>query len=205
MKTILIWLAIALVALSLPACIMQEKTIDIVLTGETSAVFSENEDDATDDPESAVIDVANELRDILEDNDVALSEIKDAFVTSINYGVSSFDQAHDWTISGAISVRRNDDGLGTETFNSIANYTKVTVQGALGQKIAVPLEPGGVAVINQALDDFLAGQNPVLEFQILNDSVAPPPSGVDPMVFDWRAWLAIQLITTETVDVPDPF
>ncbi|HEU4929596.1 MAG TPA: hypothetical protein VFU38_07170, partial [Candidatus Krumholzibacteria bacterium] len=174
-------------------------------TGATSAIFSENEDDATDDPETAVVDVADEIRDILEDNDVTLSEIKDAFVTSMSYGVVSFDQSHDWSISGAISVRRNDDGLGTETFTSIANYTSVSVQGALGQKIAVPLEPGGVAVINQALDDFLAGGNPVLEFQILNDTIAPPPSGVDPMVFNWRAWLTIQLITTETVDVPDPF
>lgn len=203
MKTILIWLSIALVALSLPACIMEEKTLDIVFTGETSANFSENEDDATDDPETAVIDVADEIRDILEDNDVALSEIKDAFVSSVSYGVSAFDQSHDWTISGTISVRRVDPP--TSSLTPIADYASVSVQGAVGQKIGVPLLPAGVAIINQALDDFLAGANPVLEFQILNDSIAPSPSGVDPMVFDWRAWLAIQLITTETVDVPDPF
>ena len=201
MKTILIWLSIALVALSLPACIMEEKTLDIVFTGETSADFAENEDDATDDPEIAVVDIADELRDILEDNDVALSEIKDAFVSAVSYGVSSFSQSHDWTVSGAVSVRRNNN----DPFTPIADYTSVSVQGALGQKTGVPLLPAGVAIVNQALDDFLAGQNPVLEFQLENSAVTPAPSGADPMVFDWRAWLAIQLITTETVDVPDPF
>ena len=201
MRTIFIWLAIALVALSLCACVMDEKTLDIVFTGETSADFQENEDDATDDPEIAVIDIADELRDILEENEVALSEIKDAFVTSVSYGVSSFNQSHDWTVSGAVSVRRDFTGA----FVPIANYTSVSVQGALGQKTGVALLPAGVAIVNQALDDFLAGQNPVLEFQLENESVDPVPSGADPMVFDWRAWLAIQLITTETVDVPDPF
>ena len=201
MKTILILLTIELVTLSLSACIMDEKTLEIVFTGETSADFQENEDDATDDPETAAIDVADEIRDILGANDVALSEIKDAFVSSVSYGVSSFSQSHDWTVSGAMSVRRQ----GSPSFTPIANYTSVSVQGALGQKTGVALLPAGVAIVNQALDDFLAGQNPVLEFQLLNDSIAPPPSGIDPMIFDWRAWLAIQLITTETVDVPDPF
>lgn len=202
MKTILIMLAIALVALSLSSCIMDEKTLEIVFTGETSADFQENEDDATDDPETAVIDIADEIRDILDENDVSLSEIKDAFVSSVSYGVSSFSQSHDWTVSGAVSVRRVDLA---GSFTPIANYTSVSVQGALGQKTGVPLLPSGVAIVNQALDDFLAGQNPVLEFQLENSSIAPPPSAIDPMVFDWRAWLAIQLITTETVDVPDPF
>lgn len=201
MKTILILLTIALVTLSLSACIMDEKTLEIVFTGETSAEFQENEDDAIDDPETAVIDIADQIRDILDENDVALSEIKDAFVSSVSYGVSSFSQSHDWTVSGAVSVRRVPAG----SFTPIADYASVSVQGALGQKIGLPLLPAGVAIVNQALDDFLAGQNPVLEFQLLNDSIAPPPSGIDPMIFDWRAWLAIQLITTETVDVPDPF
>jgi hypothetical protein len=39
----------------------------------------------------------------------------------------------------------------------------------------------------------------------LSDTIVPLPTPSDPMIFDWRAWLAIQLITTETVEVPDPF
>jgi len=45
----------------------------------------------------------------------------------------------------------------------------------------------------------------VLEFSVLSGTIVPTPTPGDPMVFDWRAWLAIQLITTEEVEVPDPF
>jgi hypothetical protein len=203
MKTITIILTVlGLVALSVPGC-LDEKVLQLVFTGETYADFSENETGA-DNPESAVVDVADEIGDILTENGISLSDIDDAFVTSVHYGVISFDQSHDWTISGSIRVRRNDDGNGSESFATLANYTS-SVQGALGEKIPAPLVQAGVDVINTALDDFLNNENPILEFQVQSGTIAPPPSPTDPMVFEWRAWLAIQLITTETVEVPDPF
>ena len=158
MKTIVCALFLGLVALLGSGCIMDEKVIEIVLTGETYADFVENEDGA-DEAETATIDMAEELRDILNENDLSLSDIEDAFVASVHYGVTSFSQAHDWTISGAISVRRVDLSGG---FIVIANYTSQSVQGALGQKIPATLEPAGVDVINTALDDFRAGGNPIL-------------------------------------------
>ncbi len=203
MKTMILTLvAIGLVALSVPGC-LEDKVLEIVFTGETYADFSENEDGA-DEAETDTIAVADEIRDILKDNDVAIEDIEDAFVTSVHYGVTSFEQQpDDWTVSGAISVRRLDGGPGPWT--PIVDYASQSVQAALGQKIPAPLEAGGVAVINTALDDFLANQNPVLEFQVLHDTIDPVPTPSDPMIFDWRAWLAIQLVTTTTVEVPDPF
>jgi hypothetical protein len=202
MKTsILILLAIGLVALSVPGC-LEDKVLQIVMTGETSADFSENET-GTDTPETALVDVADEITDILNNNGYSTSDIDSAFVTSVHYGVTSFDQSHDWEISGAISVRRVDGGPGPWT--ELASYTAQSVTGALGQKITAPLEQAGVDVINTALDDFLANGRPVLEFQVEHSNVDPDPSPTDPMIFDWRAWLAIQLITTQTVEVPDPF
>lgn len=202
MKTMIIaWMGIVLVALLVPSCIMEEKVLEIVFVGEAAADFSEDEDSA-DEPETALINIAAELDSILIENEVSKSEIEDAFVTSVHYGVTSFDQDHDWTIAGAVSVRRVDLG---GVFTPIANYTSVSVEGALGQKIAVALVQSGVDVVNAALDDFLQNQLPILEFQVLSDNIVPPPSPSDTMVFDWRAWLAVQLITTEEVEVPDPF
>ncbi|MCI0453334.1 MAG: hypothetical protein L0Z51_13315 [Candidatus Latescibacteria bacterium] len=197
---IMILAAIGLVALSVPGC-LEDKVLEIVFTGETFADFSENEDGA-DEAETAFIDVADEIRKILEDNELTLDDIDDAFVTSVHYGVTSFGQSHDWVVSGTISVRRVDLG-GTSTV--IVNYTSQSVQAALGQKIAAPLEAGGVAVVNTALDDFRAGANPVLEFEVLHGTISPVPTPADPMIFDWRAWLAIQIVTTTEVEVPDPF
>ncbi len=198
--TIISFVLIGLVALSVPGC-LDDKVLEIVFTGETYADFHEDEDGA-DEPETALVDVADDINSILEDNDIDRSEIKDAFVTSVHYGVVQFEQSHDWTISGTISVRRVDLG---GTFVTIVNYSSQSVQAALGQKIPAPLEPGGVDVVNTALDDFLAGGSPVLEFQVLHGTIAPTPAPSDPMVFDWRAWLAIQLIAVQEVEVPDPF
>lgn len=202
MKQAMILVAtMTLVALSIPGC-LEDKLLDVVLTGETYADFSEDET-GTDVPETAIVDVGDQIRDILEENDYSTSEIEDAFVTSVFYGVTSFDQSHDWVLTGAISVRRLDPVPGG--FVPIVNYSAQSVQAALGQKIPAQLEQSGVDVVNQAMDDFLAGQNPVLEFQLFHGTIAPTPSLVDPMVFSWRAWLSIQLITTQTVEVPDPF
>lgn len=190
-------MVIALAAATVPGC-LDEKVLDIVLTGETYADFQQ--DETTQNwTKSAQIDVGQEIRDILEDNGYDTSVIKEAHVTSASYGVTSFNQSHDWEIGGSIDVTYNGS---TQT---ILNYSSQSVQAALGQKIPATLEAGGVALINQALDDFLANANPVLTFTIVNGSVAPSPSASDHMIFDWRAWLAIQVIINESVEVPDPF
>jgi hypothetical protein len=198
-KRLFVLLAVCAVPLALSACFdEEEKVLDIVLTGETSADFSQNETTAQW-TEPAVIDIAQELRDILEDNGYATSDLADAKLTSVSYGVTAFDQSHDWTIGGSITVTYNGN---TQT---ILDYASQSIQGALGEKISAPLEAGGVSLVNDALADFRAGQNPVLTFTINNGSTTPVPTVEDPMIFDWRAWLAIQVIIEEDVKVFDPF
>lgn len=177
---------------------LDDKVVELVATGETSADFSQNETSSSW-TNAAVLDIGQEVRNILEDNGYDESDIKGAHVTSVHYGVTSFSQAHDWNISGAITVTYSGN---TQT---ILNYTAQSVQAALGKKIPATLEQPGVDLINQALDDFVAGQNPVLAFTINNGSTTPAPSGIDPMIFDWRAWLAIQVIVSQEVTIPDPF
>ncbi len=201
-RTLLILvLTLGLVAL-LGSC-LDEKVLQLVLTGETYADFNENETSA-DNPETAVVDVAEEVRDILEDNGYTTSDLDSAFVTSVSYGVTSIpsSQTHDWVLTGQIRVAR-DGGPAVV----IVDYTSQSVQAALGKKIAAPLEPLGVDLINDALNDFINNnQNPVLTFEVQHGTILPnTPTPGDPMVFDWRAWLAIQIIIPQTVEVPDPF
>lgn len=190
-------LAVCLVPLAVSGC-LEDKVLEIVVTGETSADLSQNETTSTW-VEPAIIDIGQEIREILEDNGYDERDIKQARMTSMNYGVTSFSQAHDWSISGQITVAYNGAP------EPILNYTSQSIQAALGQKIPVSLEQAGVDVMNAALQDFLDGQNPILTFTVNNGSTTPTPSIVDPMIFDWRAWLAIQIILDQTVEVPDPF
>src|SRR5262249_55474798 len=143
----------------------------------------------------ATIDVSQEIRNILNDNGYDASDLKSAHVTSVHYGVTSFDQAHDWTITGAITVTYNGNT------QAILNYTSQSVQAALGKKIPATLQEPGVDLINQALQDFIDGGNPILTFTINNGSTTPVPSVADPMIFNWRAWLAVQIILKQEVKI----
>jgi hypothetical protein len=177
---------------------LDDKVVELVATGETAADFAQNETSSSW-TKAATLDVGQEIRNILNDNGYDDSDIRSAHVTSVHYGVSSFNQAHDWTISGSIQVTYN----GNE--QALMSYVSQSVQAALGKKMPATLHSGGVDLINQALDDFVSGQNPVLTFTINNLGTTPPPNAGDPMIFDWRAWLAIQVIVRQEVTIPDPF
>ena len=191
-------IALCAVLFASSGCIMEEKVLDIVVTGEASTDFAQNETTAQWSA-PALIDVAGEIRNILEENGYDESDLKDAKMTSASYGVTTFSQAHDWAITGTITVTY---GANTQT---LVAYTGQSIQGALGQKIATPLQAGGVNLVNAALQDFLDGGSPSLIFSINNSATTPTPSLLDPMIFDWRSWFAIQVIINETVEVPDPF
>jgi hypothetical protein len=194
-----ILLLAAVLTVSLSSCqLMKEKTIELVLTGTTSAEYSYN--DVTEDYDVDVtLDFTEELGQILEDADVSRDEIKDAFLVGVEYGAIALE-GHDWTVSGQIRVER--DGTG---FQSLANYTDQSIEAAMGKRIAAPLEDAGVIVINDAMDDFRTGSSPVLKLKLLGGDVTPDPSVGDPIVFTWKAWLTLQLVVEQKLDVPDPF
>jgi hypothetical protein len=149
-----------------------------------------------------VVDYAEEIEQILLDNGFTLEEIKDAFMVGASYEVTEFTQAHDWLISGTIEVARVDIVDGPVT---ILNYSSQSVQAALGVTIPADLNTAGVELINRALDDFLAGGEPVLVFTVQNGSVDPIPTEQDPIVFTWEACFKIHVIIDREVEVPQFF
>jgi hypothetical protein len=109
---------------------------------------------------------------------------------------------HDWEITGSVTVERQDVTDGPDT---LLNYTDQSVEGALGVKIPASLNESGVNLINRALDDFIAGGNPVLVFKVLNGGVDPAPSPADHIVFQWEPCLVTHIVVKKDVEVPDPF
>ena len=68
------------------------------------------------------------------------------------------------------------------------------------------LDAAGVELLNQALEDYIAGTaDPVLEFAVENGDVDPNPSVQDMLVFDWRGCVAIHIVAGVSLEVPDPF
>jgi len=191
------------IAVAMGSCIMEDRIIQLVLTDKSCADFSENQT-STSFVTPARLEFGEELNRILEDNDVAREEIVHALLVSASYGVTNFTQSTAWVISGSITVEREDEADGPKT---LIAYSNLSVADALGKVIPAPLDSAGVHLINRATADYLAGvgSNPVLIFKVNNSSVVPSPSVSDPIQFDWRFCITMDVVTETDAEVPDPF
>ncbi len=195
-----ILLLAAVLMVSLSSCqLMKEKKIDLVLKGEVSTEFSYNDTNEVYQSE-AEVEFTQEIADMLADADLSPSDIDSVFVVGVEYGVTAFDGTHDWAISGNINIQQ-DAGA----FIPLVTYDSQSVQEALDQRLPQTLEAGGVDVINDALQSFIAGGSPVLRLQIENGNVDPSPTVGDPIVFAWKIWLTVQVLAEEELEVPELF
>jgi hypothetical protein len=184
----------------LAGCIMEEKVIELVFSGETCAEFEENH--ATGDfSNESTLAYGQEILDILEDNDLDRSDIARAFVMGGSYEVTDFSHSHDWTVSGSIFVERVGNVAPPDT---LLRYTSQSLTGALDNQIWAELHPDGVALLNEALEDFLGGALPVLRFTVDNGTTTPEPTSSDRIVFDWQTCIKLHILYVEEFEFPDP-
>jgi hypothetical protein len=187
--------------LGVSSCIMEDRVIELVVTNESCADFTEDAIAALF-VTPATVDYGNEINQALEDNNVSREDIVTARVVSASYGVTSFSQTHDWQVSGAITVERNDKSDGPST---LINYTDQSIADALGKMLPVDLNSDGVGLLDRALSDFIAGGDPILTLKVNNGGVSPLPSVSDPIRFTWQACIVVHIVTKKDMQVPDPF
>ena len=187
--------------LALNSCLLEDREVEIVLNDEHCEEFVEyhtTENYTT----PAIIELGENLDSLLVDNDVSRDQLVDAFLVSAAYEVSEFSHTHDWEINGIITVERLDvTGVGPDT---LIVYPEISLEDELGIKTVVDLHGDGVAIVNQAMDDYIAGGNPTLLLTVVNGEVKPSPSEGDPLDFIWEACLNIQVIVridTEIVEI----
>ena len=185
------------------SCIMDEKTVDILVRFETCAEFDQNEQGATWDEETTV-DVSQDIDDALTRNGLSRDDIKLATLKGAAYMVTGYtDGGQSWTIGGSVNMTRTDVGAGPVL--AFAYQSGVVSVAEVDQRHTVALDPAGVAMLQGALDDFIdEGANPVFTFTMNNGSVAPIPTQQMPLIFQWKAFLTIEVIYEETVEIPDP-
>jgi hypothetical protein len=75
--------------------------------------------------------------------------------------------------------------------------------GAYGAPVFAVLREEGVTLINDALEDYIAEQDPVLLFKVVNGDCIPNPSASDQLVFEWEACVNYYVVVAETLDVYD--
>jgi hypothetical protein len=203
MKATLLFVAFGF-AIGAGGCIMEDRTVEFVLSDSTCVSFSEDETDAVFFGIPVSVYYSDEIDRILRENDVGRGDIVAIKIVSALYTVTRLDQEDDWTITGAITVARTDIGH-EEGPLPLVNYTSQSLREALGTTVPAEIDSAGVALLDGAFADFLAGGNPILTFQVANSDVVPPPSESNPIRFDWKACVWIDFVTKSEVSVPDPF
>lgn len=199
MRKILITAALMIpLALGLNGCLVEDREVEIVLNDEHCEEFVEyhtTENYTT----PAILELGEDLDSLLVDNDVTRDQLVDAFLVSAAYEISEFSHTHDWEISGIITVERLDiTGAGPDT---LIVYKEISLEDKLGDKTQVDLHPDGVAIINAAMDDYIAGGNPTLQLTVVNGDVEQSPDVGDPLEFIWEACLKVQVLVTIDVEV----
>lgn len=185
-------------------CIFDTKVVELIVTGET-CTEKFNEDHGTEEwTTSVTYAVADELDEILSDNGVEKADVDTARLISVTYEVLTPDD-HDWEISGAITVEYPARGRAPEI---IVDYDAVSLDAITGVPAYANLNAAGVAVFHEAVDDYLAGQNPELTFAVVNGDVVPDPTDTEQeppgrISFSWQACLRMYIILDEEVDWPD--
>jgi hypothetical protein len=200
MKIITISAALAALVAIGSGCILEDTGIEIVVKDTYCMTFAENHESETF-VTPYTIDLADEIDEALDDAGVDPGQVTRASMITATYQVT-VPPAHDWTLSGQITVERTDIVAGPEV---IVDYASQALSGCTDEPVFADLNEDGVELVNDAIEDYLNGMEPMLRFEVHNGDCAPSPSPVDRLVFEWEACVLYYAVVRDTLSVPDPF
>jgi hypothetical protein len=204
MKKVLMTAALIIpivITLGLGGCLLEDRTVQIVLNSDHCEEFPE--DHGSDSwTRSETVELGEDLDQLLADNEISVEDIDSVFVTSGTYDVIEFPEIdHDWTLTGAIQIERTDISSSGPITLIASIPVSVEAEYHSGPQ-SIPLEPAAVALINQALEDYLNGAaTPEFELSVVMGNIEPDPTPTDRIVFTWKACLLVQVVTELEVEV----
>jgi hypothetical protein len=128
-----------------------------------------------------------------------LDDIESIVMVSGTYQVTkpaSKQNEHDWTITAAVNISRQDDPMGPVTDGPalFVNETSQSLLDAKGKPTYADLNSAGVELVNRALEDLLDGADPRLVLTLIPGGIDPAPSPSDPLSFKWNACVEFQAV-----------
>lgn len=204
-------LALACLTVWLASC-TEDKKFDIVV-GDVVCPDSTFEQDSASEvfTDTVYVQAGHEVDSTLARNGYSRADIKSAVLNGAYVTVTEFTvpdhPGNDWIISGAIMIQRTDLP-GVQPEDTLVKYSRQSVAEAHGVEVTVALHEDGVAIINQALQDFLEPPYdvyPAFRLVVLNGDCEPDPSAGDRVQFEWLACLQVQLVGTKSTETLDPF
>jgi hypothetical protein len=184
-------LIVLILVVGLCSCLLEDREVEIVLNGDTCEDIHEyhtSENYTTPD----TLELGADLDELLVENEISKEAIQSAFLSSATYTVTEFEHDHNWELEGVITIVRDDIIGGTP--DTLLRYSDLSLEDDLGVTITADLHEDGVAIVNAAIADYLAGATPVLILEVISGDVDPSPEPGDALDFWWKACLNIQVI-----------
>lgn len=172
-----------------------DRLVDVAISVDLIAEFHATGSDNTFTG-SKTVSIGDEIdiNQIIEDN--GLEEIDTLTVQSAFVRTTVKDPATNRTVSGSVTVRQ---GGGADA--AIINYTAAEVNSVEYEDwVALPLETGGVTVLNEALQDLIDSGSASATFTTSGTSTP-----IDtPTNFTWEVKLRLNVVGTKKITVFEP-
>jgi hypothetical protein len=180
-------------------CIYDASTGQVVITEKICVSFDEYRE--TDTLGSSVVCDRFRVR-ILERiaaYGATLDDIESITMMSGTYQVTkpaSKSYTHDWTITAAVNIHRQDvpGGAVTDGPELFVEETSQSLRDAKGKPTYADLNSAGVSVVNRALESLLDGEDPRLVLTLIPGGISPAPTASDPLTFKWNACVEFQAV-----------
>lgn len=195
----LVFVAVVGSLILMSGCIYDDLSSEIVVTEQICVSFT----DYRESPELGSAVVCDRFKERIlariSEYGADLEDIVSISVVSGTYHVtkpSKPDPKHDWTITAAVNVSRQDDPSGPVTDGPalFINRTSQSLLDAKGKPTVADMNSAGVEVINRALADLLEGMDPRLVLTMVDGIVDPAPTPEDPLTFKWNACVTFQAV-----------
>ncbi len=197
-RTLSMLLILAAASLSLTASnCLSTKTVDVPVRGSIQAPFH-TQSDGTPASDSLTVDLGPILEDVEAEG--AFETLVDASIENGYWKVLANNGVSATTVSGMLSVRR-----GSGSLQPLIEIDAATLGTGDADYRVATLNPGGVELLNQGLDDYLAWKNSTGGAPELQYTFRWTLTSDQPLDFDWAARIKFVMVGQTSVDVPEVF
>jgi hypothetical protein len=180
------------VLLATAGCITSQS--DLVITDVISANIDEHETTGTFSTFTVVDDFKDQLEKALAKSGKKTTDVKSIHMISATFAAQAVSPK-DATATANIDISRQDVSDGPAAFVSFNNTKLKSLQG---KPTDAQMNASGVALVDRALADLLAGGDPTLVLTVNNETITPTPTVDAPLDFKVRVNVTFQAVVRGT-------
>ena len=167
---------------------------DLVITDVISANITEHETTGSFSTFTVVSDFKDQLEKALAKSGKKTTDVKSIHMISATFAAQAVSPK-DATATANIDISRQDVSDGPAAFVSFNN---TVLKSLTGKPTDAQMDAAGVALVDRALADLLAGGDPTLVLTVNNETITPTPTVDAPLDFRVRVNVTFQAVVRGT-------